>query len=201
MSHFRPFSDLLEPRILLSAEIDEDEVLRVNGTTHSDAIIIKVNGDKIVVKENGNNTKFDIADARKIKMRGREGDDELDCRNSPLKCNIEGGDEDDTIHGSNLSDRLLGDNGEDIVKGYAGDDTIEGGDFPDTLKGGAGNDAITGDDGADRLFGEDGDDLLESDDNLWEDDVIGGAGNDRAEVDDDDIASDDVDEVEDVVDD
>ena len=200
MRHDTAISELLEPRVLLSAELDED-VLRVNGSSHGDEIIIKVNEDNIVVKEDGKGTKFPLADVRKVKIRGSDGDDSIDCRESPRMCNVEGGDDDDTIYGSKHSDRLLGDKDEDLIKGNKGDDTIEGGNFADTLKGGAGNDQIFADEGDDRIFGDDGDDFLQAADDVWEDDVFGGAGNDRAVVDDDEAASDDVEEVEDIEDD
>jgi len=81
----------------------------------------------------------------------------------------------DEVEGSDESDSIFADGGNDSLYGNKGDDT---------LRGGGGDDYLTGDAGTDTLMGAMGDDNLRDGSDLSADTLNGGAGSDRASIDD-----------------
>jgi Ca2+-binding RTX toxin-like protein len=86
---------------------------------------------------------------------------------------LDGGLNDDVLHGRQGRDTLLGGEGQDtltgddandILRGGGGDDYLDGGDGYDTLEGGDGRDTLIAGAGGGDLDGGAGDDLLSSDD-------------------------------------
>jgi Ca2+-binding RTX toxin-like protein len=115
---------------------------------------------------------------------GAGGDDE-----------IFGGEGDDTLTGSDGDDYLVGEEGSDTLRGGAGDDTLYAAFVTNTwrtdagstnrLYGEEGNDRLIAGDGRDILDGGDGDDILSSRDDdraIGGDELYGGAGNDRFDL-------------------
>jgi len=194
-----------ESRRLLSAatgSVDPivDGLLSVNGTRHSDNIMISVDGTdatKLDVVINGTQiTQVNVADVTKIKVNGGNGMDHITVENTlTIPAELIGGNDKDVLNGGAGNDTLEGDNGNDAMSGGGGDDylfggrgsdALDGADGNDTLSGGKGNDHLMGDADADTLAGGvgdddlsggDGDDLVEGDDG--NDDVDGGAGTDH----------------------
>jgi Ca2+-binding RTX toxin-like protein len=124
---------------------------------------------------------------------GGAGDDRLD-----------GGNGRDIVVGGDGSDRLYGSAGNDVITGGAGVDRLYGGDDNDVLNGQSSADKLYGDYGNDTLYGGNGNDLMnggvgidvyygqDGDDTIYARNgtpslVNGGAGNDHAQVDDNDI--------------
>ena len=95
---------------------------------------------------------------------------------------ISGGGGDDVIYGLAGNDKLYGDAGNDKIYGGGGGDQLVGGLGKDRLYGDRGADRIVGGKGRDRLLGGVGADVLNAKDR-WRDVVDGGAGRDRARVD------------------
>ena len=90
---------------------------------------------------------------------------------------VNGGADNDIIHGGTGDDVLGGNAGDDTLYGGDGEDRLYGHDGDDTLYGGAGDDRLEGDDGNDRLEGGAGDDRLDG--NAGDDTLYGGDGGDR----------------------
>jgi Ca2+-binding RTX toxin-like protein len=101
------------------------------------------------------------------------------------------------IYGGTGDDKINGGFDRDVIYGEEGNDTLDGGQGSDFLRGGLDNDRITGGLGIDKMFGDEGRDTLLSRGDLpltqdtrpFEpvptfDLVDGGAGRDRADVDD-----------------
>lgn len=128
-------------------------------------------------------------DARDL-IRGGQGDDQIFGSTRPLGMTgdrLVGGPGDDAIHGGHGPDTILGSTGHDTLSAFDGDDRVFGGD---------GDDQIDGSDGADRLLGGRGDDTLTAgelggiilvdapartpDDDR--DTLLGGPGNDLADI-------------------
>ena len=91
----------------------------------------------------------------------------------PGADHLEGGAANDLLAGGAHDDRLYGDAGNDVLSGNDGKDVMYGGDGDDSLTGGIGWDLHSGQAGNDRLFARDGRD----------DEVLGGDGDDEAEID------------------
>jgi Ca2+-binding RTX toxin-like protein len=79
----------------------------------------------------------------------------------------------DLLLGRRAGDTLRGGGGDDVLRGFRGGDVMTGGRGNDRLVGGRGRDAIRGSDGRDLLLARDG----------RRDQVNGGAGMDRARID------------------
>ncbi len=92
--------------------------------------------------------------------------------------------------GPGQSDIVQTAGGADVVRGGPGSDIVYGGQGRDVLYGGPGNDDLRGDRNRDRLFGMGGDDgCLHAMDGHPGDRVNGGAGSDRADMDNGDHLS------------
>ena len=120
-------------------------------------------------------------------LRGLVGHDHLDGGEGADR--LEGGEGNDTLLGGAQNDTLIGGTGTDMLAGGDGDDTLLGGG---TLAGGDGNDTIqgggtlTGDAGNDILKGGGALDGGSGDDQFFASlaaDIVGGGGNDVAEID------------------
>ena len=104
-----------------------------------------------------------------IRLGNRNDSVRLDIvgEETPLRMNVDGGLDDDTINGGPAADTL---------DGGAGTDTINGGDGDDQITGGLGVDTINGGRGRDHIFGNAGGDVINGDgDN---DEIDGGVGDD-----------------------
>jgi Ca2+-binding RTX toxin-like protein len=100
------------------------------------------------------------------------------------------GDQTATVAGGSAADILQGGPGVDTFDGGGGPDELRGAGGDDVLRSGPGNDTLTGDAGNDQLAGEDGDDRIRA--GAGNDSEDGGAGNDVVGGGDDDQGSDDV---------
>jgi len=176
--------ETLEQRRLLSAAINSQGTLVIDGTNNNDYLTVSLkSGDatKLVVFDNGNSQEFAIASVTNgISFNGANGDDYIavDEVNGLIDINatITGGNGQDTIHGGNGDDVIDGDNNKDKLYGQNGDDVLLGGNGVDMIYGDAGDDDILGGRGTDHLNGDVGDDDLDG--SQGNDDLHGGAGND-----------------------
>jgi Ca2+-binding RTX toxin-like protein len=87
-----------------------------------------------------------------------------------------------TINGTPGNNVLRGTSKDDVICGFGGNDRITGGGGNDVIIGGPGNDTIDGGAGYDLLYGDAGNDSFTAKDGT-RDELIGGAGKDRAKVD------------------
>ncbi len=126
-------------------------------------------------------------------LLGGGGDDRLD--GSAGKDILDGGLGNDRLYGSDGNDVLTGDAGVDRLFGGNDNDVLSGGSSADklygeygndTLYGGNGTDLMTGGVGIDQYYGGNDNDTLDAR-NGTQDLVNGGAGNDTAQVDSNDI--------------
>jgi Ca2+-binding RTX toxin-like protein len=140
-----------------------DNVLTVNGTRHSDDIMVAPNaGDatKLDVTDHGTLVgTFDSTGLTGIVIFGGNGEDRLTVQKDMT-----------------LPATLWGGNAKDILNGGAGDDILDGGEGKDALTGGLGADSLTGGRGNDKIYGLDGNDTLSG--GKGGDVVVGGAGDD-----------------------
>ena len=114
---------------------------------------------------------------------------------------IDGGAGDDALRGNAGDDSIFGGSGSDLLLGDAGNDRLDGGEDNDRIDGGEGDDILIGGAGQDEIYGGAGNDVIDALDPTPQadfvdagdgDDVIsggrldqlmGGAGNDRAIID------------------
>lgn len=94
------------------------------------------------------------------------GDDDVDVviNNTSIEMWAFGGGGDDFLQGGSRGDHLFGENGNDVLIGKKGDDELNGGE------------------GIDDLFGNQGHDILTPGADFIEGDLVGGLGNDTAEI-------------------
>ena len=182
---------------------DGDDNISVHG--NSAEVRVVFNGARPVtesVLHNGEDGGDDIemrafAEARKIFVRGAEGNDNLSNHQDAVDVNLEGQQGNDYLsnHGDGGT-RMFGGVGNDVLQnasltargqmfGGAGNDLLDGGENTDWMDGGDGHDVIFGRGGVDYLFGSHGDDTLhggDGDDSLngaeGKDLMFGEAGND-----------------------
>lgn len=103
-----------------------------------------------------------------ITIRGGSGDDTITLPSDvSVRFVLDGGTDDDRIHGSDGQEDIFGSTGDDTLEGGDGGDAIDGGDGRDYLDGFSGSDILSGGRGHDTLYGGDG-----------LDDVLGGQGRD-----------------------
>lgn len=178
-----------------------DGILRVNGTTGDDVVGLSVTKGKVNISRNGEALKFSAGAVSSIQVFLGDGKDNLIAGSGlsgfyvdagPGNDVVRGGDGNDTLtggagkdqlYGGLGDDRIGGNGGHDALFGEAGSDRLYGGEGNDVLDGGSSNDRIWGEGGSDYLLGRAGNDSLFSRDSVA--DVIdGGAGTDRAQVDD-----------------
>ncbi len=175
--------EALEPRRLFAAALSDDGLLRVNGTTEDDQIVIDrrhtgtlsspqryfvfINGVQVAT--------FSVESVKRVRINALAGNDFV---SSVIGCYVEGSAGNDTLQGGDGQDTLNGGNGNDLLTGFGGDDFLAGGagrdrlrgdegtgpgvrDGNDTLEGGPGDDILSGDGGADRFFGGSGNDTAD----------------------------------------
>ena len=150
----------------------------VDGSDKNDVISVKngANGG-LLVDVNGKVTKVSAADADRLVIRGKGGDDSVTVDPSVKSgVRIEGGAGNDTITGGNGNDTITGGNGNDKIDGGDGNDVLHGNGGDDQIQGGKGRDIIHGHRGNDALDGGDGQDYVDG--GADNDKVLGGNGND-----------------------
>lgn len=174
----------LENRRLMSASL-RDGILTIDGTDLDDSISVDQTADKIIVSLRNDDmdimnpgpeielAEFDLAEVRRIVIRGRGGNDliemdpelELAARISSHGGNdtVLGGKGDDTIHGGRDDDLLIGRYGDDVIYGNAGHDTLNGRHGNDYLHAGAGHDSLRDLDGQNAFNGATGNDIAKLD--------------------------------------
>jgi Ca2+-binding RTX toxin-like protein len=99
---------------------------------------------------------------------------------------IVGGNNYDSVSGANGKDKIFGGDGDDKLLGAAGNDYVNGEDGNDVCSGAGGNDRLVDLFGSDYLLGGSGNDVFVSrdlDGNFVADDISGGPGTDRAQLD------------------
>ena len=169
--------ELLENRALLTANLAAG-VLTVTGTEQADNIRLRVDGENLVVNEDGQQTNFLLADVTSIVVDGLGGDDRIKIsQRVTIAATVNGGEGNDRIKGGAGDDTLNGDAGDDHIHGRRGNDTINGGEGNDYLKGECGDDIINGGEGDDRIRGSKGDDTISGDGG--NDEIAGGCGKDN----------------------
>jgi Ca2+-binding RTX toxin-like protein len=92
-------------------------------------------GDRIeqVIAGSGNDSVFCTAATGKLIVQLLGGADTVDCTDSPVGLNIDGGEGNDTVTGTGQDDILIGGDGDDELTGGAGMDALVGGPGSDTL--------------------------------------------------------------------
>jgi Ca2+-binding RTX toxin-like protein len=138
----------LEGRRMLSASAGaalHGGELRVIGTDGNDTIVVSLHpGDatQLDVSLNGATSSFAVGAVRRIRIDGRDGNDNIRIDESNGKISIparlSGGKGDDTLVGGSANDRIDGDDG---------NDTLDGRDGNDQVRGDRGNDHFADDDG------------------------------------------------------
>lgn len=154
-----------------SAQIVEDpqhpgnDLLLVNGTANSDAIIVQpVPGQPAQVRVVFPGLvlgPFAASTIDRIEIFALAGNDSIAIDAAITQsATIHGGAGYDSISSGSGDDLIYGDEDIDTIMGNAGNDVILGGDGADYLYGNLGNDVLIGGAGADWLNGNEGDDLL-----------------------------------------
>lgn len=130
------------------------DLVTVAGTAGDDHVVIRMDGDAIVVDGLGATVRivgFESLD--QVQFRGLDGDDTLDASGlGGMQLFVQGGNGRDVIFGSGGNDVLSGDGGDDVIAAGAGDDVCFGGAGADVLDGGAGTDILTGGAGIDVIL-------------------------------------------------
>jgi Ca2+-binding RTX toxin-like protein len=109
-------------------------IVRVNGTSGNDTIIINRSGDQVSVSGLGSVPgPFAIGDIDGILIDAADGNDSVSTVPATLKIS-------QTIFGGAGDDTLRGAKGKDSLDGGGGRDRLDGAGNTDTLKGGAGSD-------------------------------------------------------------
>jgi Ca2+-binding RTX toxin-like protein len=192
-----------------SAVLGDDGVLNINGTSGSNVISgaissnttggqtftasIRANSVTVpgyfnnadisgfIYKGNGGNDTIS-GTTRNETLYGDAGNDSIDAAGG--NDSVFGGSGDDPqVTGGNGNDRVYGDDGNDVIGGGAGNDLLYGGGGNDLIEASSGNDSLDGENGVDRLFGNDDDDRLYARDNILDEFISGGPGDDTAEID------------------
>lgn len=145
---------VVDGQVVVDTGEGDDEV----SVSESDGeVVITVNGvDHVVDPDAG------------ITIRGGSGDDTITLpSDASVRFVLDGGSDDDRIHGRDGQDDIFGSTGDDTLEGGDGGDVIDGGDGRDYLDGSSGSDILSGGRGNDTVYGGDG-----------LDDVLGGRGRD-----------------------
>src|SRR5215204_6201509 len=182
----------LEPRTLLTAELQSDGTLFVTGTDAADDIRLFVSDGQIVVRDDAGDSSFNKSDVTAIHIKAGDGDDHVQLDPDVPAARIEGEAGGDTLIGGDQDDTLEGGNGNDHLDGKGGSDVIDGGgdfdsvdyrfrteDLVITLNGAPDDGANGGGDGNDSLDGDGGNDWLIGE--LGDDRITGGPGQDLME--------------------
>lgn len=187
----------LEGRRMLSASagpvLSHGGELRVEGTGGNDQIVVSLDAkdkSKIDVSFNGVTSSFPAASVRRIRIDGRDGNDNIRTDESngtiSIPARLSGGAGDDTLAGGSGDDRLDGGAGNDVLNGDGGDDRLDGDAGDDKLDGGDGNDQVRGGRGRDDFAADDNGhqvrDRGRDDDAADDHGAAGGHGADNATV-------------------
>jgi hypothetical protein len=191
------WSEPLEPRLLLHADIDPNGVLVVHqvtpGELANDAFVLSYDPTtkEVVVQHTDphiglHRRSFNTAMFNSIRVECGPGDDSVIVQgtgNRPITILCGDGNDVASIQNTDHNaSTILGEAGNDTLAGGDEDDLIAGGEGDDQINGAGGIDTLIGDAGSDLLAGAGGDDLLFANDNA-RDTVGGGDGNDLADVD------------------
>jgi Ca2+-binding RTX toxin-like protein len=115
-------------------------------------------GDRVeqLIAGTGSDSIFCTAATGKLIVQLLDGNDTVDCTDSPVGLNVDAGPGNDSLTGSGQDDILIGGDGDDALTGGDGDDALIGGPGSDTLTDadpgttfdddGPGCDTINGDD-------------------------------------------------------
>lgn len=199
---FRPDMEEFERRTLPAVSVTfMNGSLVIDGTGNADSIQIRTTlGNQIQVLENGmqvgpapflNQVSVitavmhagnDVVDATQLTGYSGEcqlngGEDADTILGSPGVDKINGGNGTDTLEGRAGNDDIGGNNGNDTISGEGGTDILSGGDNADWIYGGDDSDTVTGGNGTDNLFGEGGNDDLQGE--IGNDTIFGGVGADQ----------------------
>ncbi|MBI1914350.1 MAG: hypothetical protein HYS12_06375 [Planctomycetes bacterium] len=190
---FQPGIERLEERTLLASHLTaslSEGLLRIEGTRHSDRIIVRevnnqIGVDGVFIRAGGRvRASVSASSVSRIEVNGLGGNDVIDLDSQahggqPLRQSaiLSGGAGNDTIHGGRENDRILGGPGNDTLFGGGGNDFLDGGTGNDRIDGGGGNDTLLGGNGNDTLYGRAGNDVLFG--GKGNDGLFGGDGNDR----------------------
>lgn len=191
-------AEQLESRRLMStspiAYMMPGGVLTIAGTSGPESITVALKDGRIAVSQRipretgGWNIRamlyVPVGNVTQIKAVLMNGDDHLSISEQiTIQARIWGGPGDDILVGGSGNDVIYGSWGNDNIQGRGGNDWLFGELHNDHVYGGPGNDMLNGGGGQDYLYGGDGNDLFEARDGI-PDLVRGGAGNDRAKLDD-----------------
>jgi Ca2+-binding RTX toxin-like protein len=124
----------LESRKLLSASLNAEGLLTVEGTAGNDNIIVRRDGTKVFVNINDQpRREFSHEAVRAIRIFGLGGNDRLEERELNRPSTIYGGAGNDTMLGSAGNDVFYGGDGNDMMDGRLGGDQFNGGGGIDTV--------------------------------------------------------------------
>ncbi|WP_374653555.1 hypothetical protein [Dongia sp.] len=151
-----------------------------DGGTGFDTLIVTSAGDDVAVDlahGNVDGGNYDGSTVTKVEnLINGSPDVAVDFRGNASANLLQGGNEDDELHGRQGNDTLVGKDGDDYLDGSTGDDQLQGDQGDDDLRGGAGNDTISGGTGDDSIRAGAGNDTVDGGANS--DDIRGEAGND-----------------------
>lgn len=175
--------------VTLTATYLEGRTLRVTGTDVSDTIELLMSGTPaaptIRVLVNNVASEFAASLVSTVRVDALNGNDTVKINTGVPASYLDGGAGNDTLLGGDYADTLFGGSGDDYMVGGAGGDLMYGGSGndrmagtagPDTLHGEDGNDTVTGGNGRDFVYGDAGNDELNGSKGM--DMVYGGDGND-----------------------
>ena len=164
-----------------------NRTLIADGSWGRDLITVeRVASDDVIVRVNNTSRTFDMDNFDGVLLRGNAGWDELRVLDAIVAGSLS---RKVTLEGGAGEDMLVGSHGDDVLRGGDGDDALDARGGNDALFGGGGNDGHSGGPGLDFMDGGDGNDFLDAVEFAPGDTVLGGAGNDRADVDPGDEAS------------
>ena len=152
-------TESLETRALLSgvsAFINSDRILMVEGTAGNDTFDVSMNdAAEVVISCDDMTQAFSALDFDDVWVFAGDGDDAVTF-DLPVG-RVVGGKGNDTLTGS--APTIRGDAGNDLITGSDADELIAGGSGNDTLFGGDGDDTMGGGSGKDRIDTGNGDDI------------------------------------------
>ncbi|WCO65714.1 M91 family zinc metallopeptidase [Iamia majanohamensis] len=132
-----------------------------------DEVTVTERDGRVVIDVDG--VEHVVDGATGITIRSGSGDDTISLPSDvSVRFVLDGGADDDRIHGSDDQDDIFGSTGDDTLEAGDGGDVVDGGDGRDYLDGSSGSDLLTGGRGHDTIYGGDG-----------LDDVLGGQGRDH----------------------
>jgi hypothetical protein len=208
LSNFNSFETLESRRMLAADAFVTGGILRVDGSTSADQIVVKavnrliqVGGTTlrpiydlaeqflVQVTDNAGNFRndplgnainryFNRAGITRLEIYAAGGSDTVNSSQTSVASKVYGGSGNDVIATGGGADSVFGESGNDSATLNAGADSFSGGAGNDTAFGGSGNDSLSGGDNDDRLHGEAGNDSLNG--GNGSDSLTGSTGNDTA---------------------